>query len=387
MANQKLIDQWLTKPDLLTDADILVLKQIHAEQPFFQPAYFLLLAFYKKNNHWEYEKLLKQSAIHIFDRRRLFIYLHKPAYFFVNETAKTDVGVSLPKLDLVKDQSIESSVMENEIEEIHIEVVSESRVQTSDLPELEPQRRDDKDTLEEALSDTLQQQTINNIQVQEKSILPDFSFELDENFEIVKPDHSQDFLIANMTESAVSNEILHIEEKEEIQNQVENTDLALQAVGSGVLIDMHEELPDDSSLFIENTVDNEHESIKDRKEALPFTEWLDQIDVEKLPENEKESNKEISSGKPSFDLIDKFLNEDPRIKAKPFTDSEQPDISESSVEEHEDFITDTLAKIYLKQGNFAKAILAYEKLSLKFPEKSTYFASQINEIKKLINNQ
>ena len=52
--------------------------------------------------------------------------------------------------------------------------------------------------------------------------------------------------------------------------------------------------------------------------------------------------------------------------------------------ESDHLITDTLANIYLKQGNYAKAIFAYEKLSLKYPEKSTYFAGQISEIKRLI---
>ncbi len=50
-----------------------------------------------------------------------------------------------------------------------------------------------------------------------------------------------------------------------------------------------------------------------------------------------------------------------------------------------EFVTETLAKIYLRQGMYKQAILAYEKLSLKYPEKNTYFAGQIEEVKKLIH--
>lgn len=57
--------------------------------------------------------------------------------------------------------------------------------------------------------------------------------------------------------------------------------------------------------------------------------------------------------------------------------------AKKSLSENDDFITETLANIYKEQGHFDKAIDAFEKLILKFPEKNTLFASQISEINKI----
>ncbi len=83
-------------------------------------------------------------------------------------------------------------------------------------------------------------------------------------------------------------------------------------------------------------------------------------------------------------LIDKFIRESPRLVPRE-EEHTQEDISESSIREHDGFFTETLAKIYLKQGYYNKAVFTYEKLILKYPEKSDYFAGQIEEIKKLIH--
>ncbi|MGC1391717.1 MAG: hypothetical protein WA816_11830 [Bacteroidales bacterium] len=85
------------------------------------------------------------------------------------------------------------------------------------------------------------------------------------------------------------------------------------------------------------------------------------------------------------ELIDKFIFANPRIEAQKDKSSvTNDDISKPFVEDAGGLVTETLAKIYVSQGYYSKAIDIYEKLSLKFPEKSSYFASQIEKVKEYI---
>ena len=95
-----------------------------------------------------------------------------------------------------------------------------------------------------------------------------------------------------------------------------------------------------------------------------------------------------ASGSPSnqsIELIEQFLNSEAGVIKADKKTSLEGDVSERSVKEDDSFITNTLAKIYVKQGLHAKAIYAYERLSLKYPEKSAYFAAQIEKIKNNTN--
>lgn len=87
---------------------------------------------------------------------------------------------------------------------------------------------------------------------------------------------------------------------------------------------------------------------------------------------------------PSDDLIDHFLKVNPRIVPKLDLEDSRGDISQPGLEENDEIVTETLAAIYEQQGHFLKAKEAFQKLILKFPEKSTYFASRIQELEKRI---
>jgi hypothetical protein len=80
------------------------------------------------------------------------------------------------------------------------------------------------------------------------------------------------------------------------------------------------------------------------------------------------------------DLKKRKLKKSEMIASPEFEDAEEPSQGIS-------LVTETLAKVYIKQGHFKKAIQAYEILWLKYPEKSSFFASRISDIKKLSNSK
>ena len=107
-------------------------------------------------------------------------------------------------------------------------------------------------------------------------------------------------------------------------------------------------------------------------EVMSFVDWLHQID-DSLP---KEINQER--------LIYKFIADTPKIGLAK-DQKKSVDLTQKQQFDDKSLMTETLAKIYVKQGKFKNAINAYEILALKYPEKSSLFADQIKEIKKAQN--
>jgi hypothetical protein len=116
----------------------------------------------------------------------------------------------------------------------------------------------------------------------------------------------------------------------------------------------------------------------DEDKTSPLSD--EKINLEDPDHPEKNSKKLLMS-----ELIDKFIIANPRIepiKDKSYVPND--DISKPFVEDAGGLVTETLAKIYVNQGYYSRAMDIYEKLSLKFPEKSSYFASQIEKVKEYI---
>ncbi|MCA0132979.1 hypothetical protein [Winogradskyella alexanderae] len=128
----------------------------------------------------------------------------------------------------------------------------------------------------------------------------------------------------------------------------------------------------------------------DKNESHSFAEWLKITSFKPIDrsETEKESTPIEVKEAPLQDklkIIDKFISENPKIKPvdlqapKPKLVNNDDTISDS-------LMTETLARIYLEQKNYEKAIQSYKILSLKYPEKSSFFADQIKLIAELKDN-
>ena len=82
-------------------------------------------------------------------------------------------------------------------------------------------------------------------------------------------------------------------------------------------------------------------------------------------------------------LINRFIENNPKIST--LRKEEESKITVPEIKTDHFLMTETLAKVYLEQKKFSNAIKAYEILSLKYPEKSGFFADQIKKIKILQN--
>ncbi|MEO6347080.1 MAG: hypothetical protein ABIO60_04135 [Aquaticitalea sp.] len=123
-----------------------------------------------------------------------------------------------------------------------------------------------------------------------------------------------------------------------------------------------------------------------KSETHSFSEWLKITSFKPIIREVKEEKPtgKAESESPAvkkFELIDKFLVTNPKI----IPNKEQPihNIAKAQVVQHDGLMTETLARIYLEQNNYDKAIQSYKILSLKYPEKSGFFADQIKAVKQL----
>ncbi|RPD99640.1 hypothetical protein EGM88_03600 [Aureibaculum marinum] len=208
-----------------------------------------------------------------------------------------------------------------------------------------------------------------------------------------------------------------LEKQQEIINSKEVVDLEIvsnDVIEQSQLSVIHEDVEVEEGKEVDvKDVKKVEEELKigkplefDLSEMYSFREWLQltnvkpierekmevvetDVNVEKnvLKEVKVEANnttKKASPKQEKFDIIEQFIASKPKLKTD--TKVENIDVSFESVVEDGMLMTETLARVYLEQKKYDKAIQAFKVLSLKYPEKSSFFADRIKAIKFLQKN-
>ena len=325
------ISNWIAEPRKITQAPAEELRLLTEKYPYASSLQLLYLKLLADQNDLKFEATLKKVASNVMDRERLYAIIKLAPI-------ENDIQVIA---EGTKDAAViveeESQVVITEVESIETPVTSVE----IDIPTIKEMPEEEVSSNMEIPSEKQEEQLDPSppIEDAEDPIIEPIKIVQEPILEVVP---QEKVIVTKKTETPI------VEEKPE-----------------------PEVLPKDLSfvdwLKLKKQQDKKAKSIK---KPVPVRE--------KSPKREKRST-DISA------LLDKFIAEEPSI-SRPTKDFYNPSLNaRNSVEEVSDLVTETLAKIHVIQKNYRKAIHAYEQLILLYPEKKTFFASQIEKIKQEIH--
>ena len=184
----------------------------------------------------------------------------------------------------------------------------------------------------------------------------------------------------------------HAEEHPKDAGEASRTDRTMELIDR-FLSDMPEQLGDEFPLPAETNGD--YVSVLMREDELPLPAETN-VDYVSVLMREEEEAEDVTPLK-GQELIDRFIKQSheeeeqcsqatQEEEADIDMEAEQPEETEEEPESDEQYFTETLAKIYVKQHRYEKALEIIKKLNLKYPKKNAYFADQMRFLEKLIIN-
>ena len=361
---------YLENPDKLSGSDGVLLSELLKNFPYFQTAHLLYTKSLHNQNSIHYNNQLKIAAAFVTDRKKL----HR----LITRQNITEVEIHIEEIkEKLTHQNVETPVIEivsEDIKEHVIPVLMETPVveiksENVDIPML--------------------------VKAEEKVVEAEVKLIGDEVIIITEQQDTkvnQEELIVPIESLQGSIDVLELEYLSSAANASFEIEIA-NSVTPPEIDDFEVENNSSESNFVLNTPvglvsEEKVECVNfDISQPHSFSDWLKNVSnvSSETPIGAKEADGVKKTTVES--LIDKFLREEPKI-SKPKAEFYNPiNKAKQSVADDITFVSETLAKIYVLQGNYNKALQAYENLRLKYPEKKLYFAAQIKNLRKLINQQ
>lgn len=343
MLNLKDISERIASPALINYNDLEDLRQLCTTYPFAQIFPILYLKGLAQTKDIRFEVELQRLAFSISDRTML--------YSLVHEDAIAEQPIA----------SIEKEVIQ--IETVVIPILEASYIETPTGSHSEENSlKSEAVEIPELIEEVVGLET-------EVTIIPEESIEVEE----IEPFEEKPFFDEITALTIASSYSLEREE------------LELTAKTSSQKEKVEEKIEIEETEIAENKPSSFEKPVEIEAKKS-FSSWL-----------HSDSNYvEIKEEKIEVDtLIAKFIEDSPKISQpneKIFEGRKEPKEFFSPVKKAKESLDDTqlpvsetLAKIFAAQGNFPKAIYAYEQLMLIIPEKKIFFANQIKELQKKLN--